>query len=40
MPSDVLVFAAAATFVLGYLIINQVALRIMLLIGTGLYIWY
>lgn len=40
MPSDVLVFAAAAAFVLGYLIINQVALRIMLLIGTGLYIWY
>ena len=40
MPSDVLVFAAAATFVLGYLIINQVALRIMLLIGTALYIWY
>ncbi|WP_298909139.1 cyclic nucleotide-binding domain-containing protein [uncultured Aliiroseovarius sp.] len=40
MSSDILVFAAATTFVLGYLIINQVALRIMLLIGTGLYIWY
>ncbi|NDW53452.1 cyclic nucleotide-binding domain-containing protein [Aliiroseovarius sp. PrR006] len=40
MSSDILVFAAAATFVLGYLIINQAALRIMLLIGTGLYIWY
>lgn len=40
MHSDILVLAAAATFVLGYLIINQIALRVMLLIGTGLYVWY
>lgn len=40
MLSDILVLAAAATFVLGYLIINQIALRVMLLIGTGLYIGY
>jgi hypothetical protein len=38
--SDILVLAAAGMFVLGYLIINQMMLRIMLLIGTGLYIWY
>lgn len=38
--SDILVLAAAGMFVLGYLIINQVILRIMLLIGTALYIWY
>lgn len=40
MLSDILVLAAAATFVLGYLIINQIALRVMLLVGTGFYIWY
>lgn len=38
--SDFLVLAAAGMFVLGYLIINQVILRTMLLIGTALYIWY
>ncbi|MCK8464442.1 cyclic nucleotide-binding domain-containing protein [Aliiroseovarius sp. S1339] len=38
--SDILVLAAAGMFVLGYLIINQVILRVMLLIGTALYIWY
>lgn len=38
--SDFLVLAAAGMFVLGYLIINQIILRTMLLIGTGLYIWY
>ena len=38
--SDYLVLAAAGMFVLGYLIINQVILRTMLLIGTVLYIWY
>ncbi|WP_380053937.1 cyclic nucleotide-binding domain-containing protein [Falsihalocynthiibacter sp. SS001] len=38
--TDYLVFAAAGIFVLGYLIINQVVLRMMLLIGTALYIWY
>ncbi|WP_181363648.1 cyclic nucleotide-binding domain-containing protein [Aliiroseovarius pelagivivens] len=40
MLSDILVIAAATAFVLGYLIINQIALRFMLLVGTGLYIWY
>ena len=38
--TDVLVLGAAGMFVLGYLLINQVMLRIMLLIGTVLYIWY
>lgn len=38
--SDFLVLAAAGMFVLGYLIINQIILRTMLLIGTALYIWY
>ncbi|WP_135507606.1 Crp/Fnr family transcriptional regulator [Roseovarius aestuariivivens] len=38
--SDFLVLAAAGMFVLGYLIINQIMLRTMLLIGTMLYIWY
>ena len=38
--SDFLVLAAAGMFVLGYLIINQILLRTMLLIGTMLYIWY
>ena len=38
--SDLLVLAAAGMFVLGYLILNQILLRIMLLIGTVLYIWY
>ncbi len=38
--SDFLVLAAGGMFVLGYLIINQMMLRIMLLLGTVLYIWY
>lgn len=38
--ADYVVLAAAGMFVLGYLIINQVILRLMLLIGTILYIWY
>ena len=38
--SDYLVLAAAGMFVLGYLTINQIILRIMLLVGTALYIWY
>lgn len=37
---DLLVLAAAGMFVLGYLILDQIVLRIMLLIGTALYIWY
>ncbi|MEM6760420.1 MAG: cyclic nucleotide-binding domain-containing protein [Pseudomonadota bacterium] len=35
-----IVLAAATMFILGYLIINQVLLRVILLVGTGLYIWY
>ncbi|MDA5094581.1 cyclic nucleotide-binding domain-containing protein [Aliiroseovarius sp. KMU-50] len=38
--SDVLVLMAAGLFVLGYLVINQIGLRLMLLLGTVLYIWY
>ena len=38
--SDFLVLTAASLFVLGYLIINQIGLRLMLLLGTGFYIWY
>lgn len=37
---DYIVAAAATVFVIAYLIINQVALRLTLLFGTGLYIWY
>ncbi|MDD9923112.1 MAG: cyclic nucleotide-binding domain-containing protein, partial [Boseongicola sp.] len=37
---DVIVLLASVTYVLGYLIINQVALRIVVLVGTLLYIWY
>lgn len=37
---DVLIYLAGGSFVLGYLIINQVGLRLMLLAGTVLYILY
>lgn len=37
---DILVLGAGLSFVLAFLIINQVMLRIILLIGTLLYIWY
>ena len=37
---DILVLAAGLSFVLAYLFINQVMLRVFLLIGTLLYIWY
>lgn len=37
---DILVLGAGISFVLAFLIINQVILRIILLIGTVLYIWY
>lgn len=40
LTADTIVFAAGLAFVLGYLIINQVILRLMVLIGTGLYIVY
>lgn len=38
--ADFLVLLAGGMFVLGYLIINQMVLRVMLLLGTFLYIWY
>lgn len=37
---EVLVVIAGSSFVLGYLIINQVYLRVFMLIGTGLYVCY
>lgn len=37
---DALVLAAGLAFILGYLIINQVTLRLLCLTGTFLYIWY
>ncbi|MDU8943110.1 cyclic nucleotide-binding domain-containing protein [Ovoidimarina sediminis] len=37
---ELIVLAAGLLFVLGYLIINQWILRILMLIGTALYIWY
>ena len=37
---DVVVFLAGACYVLGYLIINQVGLRLMILLGTCFYTWY
>ena len=37
---DFVVLAAGVTFVMGYLIINQVALRLAVMVGTCLYIWY
>lgn len=37
---DVIVMMAGGTMVLGYLIINQVGLRVMVMAGSGLYIWY
>jgi len=40
MDPEIVVAAAAAAFVLGYLIINQVILRLVLLAGTALYIVY
>ena len=40
LSPEVLVLLAGSSFVLGYLIINQVLLRVFVLIGTGLYIWY
>jgi len=37
---DVLIYMAGGSFVLGYLIIHQIGLRLMLLLGTALYIAY
>jgi hypothetical protein len=38
--SEMLVYAAGACLVLGFLIINQIALRLMLMMGIGFYILY
>ncbi len=38
--ADYVVLAAGITFCVGYAIINQVILRLLILFGTGLYIWY
>ncbi len=38
--SEMLVYAAGACYVLGFLIINQIALRLVLMVGTGFYILY
>ncbi len=38
--AEVAVFLAGGCYVLGYLIINQVGLRLMVLVGTMFYIWY
>ncbi|CUH76138.1 cyclic nucleotide-binding domain-containing protein [Tropicibacter naphthalenivorans] len=35
-----LVWTAGVFFTLGYLVINQKILRVLLLIGTGFYLWY
>ncbi|WP_147103885.1 Crp/Fnr family transcriptional regulator [Tateyamaria sp. syn59] len=40
VPPEWIVLAAGVVFTLGYLIINQVILRLMILTGTLLYIWY
>lgn len=37
---DLLVLLAGVSFILGYLIINQIILRVLCLTGTFLYIWY
>lgn len=38
--AETLVLLAGLTYVLGYLTINQIILRILILMGTGFYIWY
>ena len=40
LTADALVYAAGTAFTIAYLIINQVYLRLFMLIGTGLYILY
>lgn len=37
---EIIVMLAGGAHVLGYLIINQVALRLLLLLGTCFYLWY
>lgn len=38
--AEVAVVLAGGCYVLGYLIINQIGLRLMVMLGTALYIWY
>lgn len=40
IPPQVIILMAGFFFILGYLVINQKALRILLLTGTGFYLWY
>ncbi|MCI5078457.1 cyclic nucleotide-binding domain-containing protein [Oricola sp.] len=40
MSPDYLVLTAGAIYMLALLIINQVALRLMLLLGSAFYVWY
>ena len=40
LQPEVLIYLAGGSFVLGYLIINQVTLRLMVMLGTVLYIIY
>ena len=37
---EIIVLLAGGAFVLGYLIINQIGLRLMVMMGSALYIWY
>lgn len=40
VPAETIVLLAGLAFTLAYLIINQVVLRLIILFGTALYIWY
>jgi len=40
LSPQILVYAAGACYVLGFLIINQVTLRLLVLLGTGFYLMY
>lgn len=40
LTPSVIGYLAGGSLVLAYLIINQIALRIIVIIGTGFYIWY
>ncbi|WP_299373503.1 cyclic nucleotide-binding domain-containing protein [uncultured Tateyamaria sp.] len=40
VPAETIVLLAGIAFTLAYLIINQVVLRLIILVGTALYIWY
>lgn len=40
LSGEQLAYIAGALFIIGYVTVNQVFLRCMVLIGTGFYIWY